>query len=142
MARSDAMRISPTEHGAAKLVTEGLEWMEANGREVCQIARLPIDSIYPGFDPMGMLPTLDEAARDRGLYTYYLTVSAHTAGPVVYVLLSKTQRPSAEEIQQLMPDYQPFRPGNSDDPSTGTNATSEADTWQDNGGSVDTRQSR
>jgi len=28
------------------------------------------------------------------------------------------------------------------DPSTSINATSETDTWQDDGGSVDTRQSR
>jgi|SRR5579871_1264427 len=142
MARSDAMRIAPDAYEAAKLVREGLEWMEANGREVCQLARLPIDSSCPEFDPSGMLPTLDEAARDRRLYTYYLAVSAHTAGPVVYVLLSKKQSPSDEEIQQILPDYQPFPPSHSKDPSTGTNATSEAGTWQDDGGSVDTRQSK
>jgi hypothetical protein len=67
-----------------------------------------IESYAPGFDPRGVAPYYEEAARQAGGHVHYKSIMFE-GKPAYFVILAENLRISPLELQQIMKAWQAWR---------------------------------
>jgi hypothetical protein len=67
-----------------------------------------IESYAPGFDPRGVAPYYEEAARQAGGHIHYKSILFEEK-PAYFVILANSLRISPLELQQIMKAWQEWR---------------------------------
>jgi hypothetical protein len=67
-----------------------------------------IESYAPGFDPRGVAPYYEEAARQAGGHVHYKSIMFE-GKPAYFVILANNLRISTLELQQIMKAWEAWR---------------------------------
>ena len=93
---------------AEAAVRSGLDWMRAHEKDVCLLGTM--DHFGAEFSPHGRMPEIEDAAHRFGLHIVYADAEAKSImgeEPIYYVLLSKEDSLTEDEIELLLPGFHP-----------------------------------
>lgn len=90
-------------------MNQATQFMKAFDKDICLLGTLYHEQ--PDWEPHESIPNYEDAAERLGLHLIYVGSEVHTYAsnePFYYVFLSRKDRLSIPEIQQLIPGFEPI----------------------------------